>query len=578
MPSLPMVGDELAGYRLRGVLGRGGMSVVYEAENPRLGNTVALKVLAPELATNDVFRARFLKESRIAASLNHPNVIPIYDMGSHEDLLYIAMRYVAGADLRMLLKAQHFIPPPQALSLIGQAGRALDIAHLHGLVHRDVKPGNILVEHTENDDDPDHVYLTDFGITKHAASRSGLTATGELMGTIDYIAPEQIRGKPVDGRADIYSLGCVLYECLTGRVPFEKDIHAAVLWAHVEEMPATPSTLLPELPPGIDAVIARVLAKDPGERYPTCRELVSAARTALLGSSVDAEQQQGTGKPRTDTVWVDRNSPDAPVRQPGSLPPAHAQQSPPAYAQQSPPAYAQEPAAGDRSAVRHRPSRGRLLLAGIGILAVIIAATAVWVTSRGSPARSASRTMAGPMPTHSMAPNHLMQALAQANIATHGLLPTSKCRAQSTTLVTCSQPYFAIQTVSFQTYPSQDALYRAYIAAVRSLGIRHGKNSIRTDFGDCSRTLSYGEVSWNHDFRHPKTYSLAQSRSGRLMPANQAAGRVACTITGSQYDLVWTEDAGHMLAKLSGSPHDAAWRWWREVHHNIAVQGSPMHM
>src|SRR5215471_18804360 len=180
MPTLPMVGDELAGYRLRGVLGRGGMSVVYEAENPRLGSTVALKVLAPDLATDDVFRARFLKESRTAASLNHPNVIPIYDMGTHEDLLFIAMRYVAGQDLRAVLKAKHVLAPEQVLLVCGQAGRALDVAHRHGLVHRDVKPGNILVEHGADEDEPDHVYLTDFGITKHAASRSGLTATGEF--------------------------------------------------------------------------------------------------------------------------------------------------------------------------------------------------------------------------------------------------------------------------------------------------------------------------------------------------------------------------------------------------------------
>ena len=196
MPTLPMVGDELAGYRLRGVLGRGGMSVVYEAENPRLGSTVALKVLAPELATDDVFRARFLKESRTAASLNHPNVIPIYDMGTHEDLLFIAMRYVAGQDLRGVLKAKHVLAPEQAVLVCGQAGRALDVAHRHGLVHRDVKPGNILVEHGADEEEPDHIYLTDFGITKHAASRSGLTATGEFMGTIDYIAPEQIQGRP----------------------------------------------------------------------------------------------------------------------------------------------------------------------------------------------------------------------------------------------------------------------------------------------------------------------------------------------------------------------------------------------
>ena len=281
MPSLPMVGDELAGYRLRGVLGRGGMSVVYEAESPRLGSTVALKVLAPELASDDVFRARFLKESRIAASLNHPNVIPIYDMGSHEDLLYIAMRYVAGADLRAVLKAKHVLAPEQALLLCGQAGRALDAAHRHGLVHRDVKPGNILVEHGSDEEDPDHVYLSDFGITKHTTSRSGLTATGEFMGTIDYISPEQIQGRPVDGHADMYSLACVLYECLTGRVPFAKDVDAAVIWAHVEEMPTMPSSLQPTLPRGIDEVMGRALAKDPADRYATCRDFITAARAAL---------------------------------------------------------------------------------------------------------------------------------------------------------------------------------------------------------------------------------------------------------------------------------------------------------
>jgi serine/threonine protein kinase len=307
MATLPMVGDELSGYRLRGVMGRGGMSVVYEAENPRLGSTVALKVLAPELATNDLFRARFLKESRIAASLNHPNVIPIYDMGAHDDLLFIAMRYVVGADLRMVLKAKGWLTPDQALLLIGQAGRALDAAHRHGLVHRDVKPGNILIERGSDDEgEPDHVYLSDFGISKHVASRSGLTATGEFMGTIDYISPEQIRGRPVDGRADIYSLGCVLYECLTGRVPFDKDVNAAVIWAHVEEMPTAPSTMQPALPPSIDQVLAKALAKDPADRYATCRELIAAVRDALPGA--------GPAVPHAATVLASRPSVAGPVR------------------------------------------------------------------------------------------------------------------------------------------------------------------------------------------------------------------------------------------------------------------------
>ncbi len=280
MPTLPLVGQDFAGYRLRAVLGRGGMSVVYEAENVRLGNTVALKVLAPELATDDAFRARFLKESRLAASLNHPNVIPIYDTGPCDDLLYIAMRYVAGSDLRTVLDSQGHISPGQALLLIGQAGRALDAAHRLGLVHRDVKPANVLIERG-SDGDPDHVYMADFGLTKHTVSRSGLTATGQLLGTIDYIAPEQIQGRDVDGRADIYSLGCVLYECLTGRVPFVKDVDAAVIWAHVEEPPTPPSAIRAELRGGIDDVIMCALAKDPNDRYPTCREFVGAAYASL---------------------------------------------------------------------------------------------------------------------------------------------------------------------------------------------------------------------------------------------------------------------------------------------------------
>lgn len=281
MATMPLVGDEFAGYRLLSVLGRGGMSVVYQAENPRLGSVVALKVLAPELADDDIFRARFLQESRTAAGLNHPHVIPIHDMGSAGDLLFIAMRYVSGADLRSLLRAHRRLTPTQALLLTGQTGRALDFAHAHDLVHRDIKPANILVERAVEDDEPDHVYLADFGITKHALSRSGLTPTGQFMGTLDYVAPEQIQGRAVDKHADIYSLGCVLFECLTGQVPFVKDVDAAVLWAHVEETAPHPSDLRAGLPPGIDAVLDRALAKHPEDRYDSCKDLTTAARTAF---------------------------------------------------------------------------------------------------------------------------------------------------------------------------------------------------------------------------------------------------------------------------------------------------------
>ena len=281
MPTMPLVGDEFAGYRLMGVVGRGGMSVVYRAENPRLGSTVALKVLAPDIATNDLFRTRFLQESRIAASLSHPNVIPIYDMGSHADLLYIAMRYVNGHDMRDLLKAKRPLPPTEALYLVGQCGRALDYAHRHSLVHRDVKPANLLVEAGVDEEDPDHVFLADFGITKHALSRTGLTPTGQFMGTLDYVAPEQIQGKEVGPSADIYSLGCVLYEGLTGQVPFVKEIDAAVLWAHVEEPAPAPTSINSVLPTRMDTVLARALSKDPADRYTTCHDMVADARVAL---------------------------------------------------------------------------------------------------------------------------------------------------------------------------------------------------------------------------------------------------------------------------------------------------------
>jgi YVTN family beta-propeller protein len=281
MTELPLVGEEFAGYRLVSVLGRGGMSIVFRAENPRLGNVIALKVLDPALASDDIFRTRFLEESRIAASMNHPNVIPIHDMGSSDGLLYIAMRCVTGTDLRQMLKKRGRLQPETAVFLLEQAARALDAAHRRGLVHRDVKPGNLLVERGNDGSDPDHMYLADFGITKHLGGRTGLTSTGAFLGTIDYVAPEQIRGISVLGLADQYSLGCVLYECLTGRVPFEKDLDAAIIWAHVEESPTLPTLLRPDLPPAVDEVFARVLAKRPGDRFGTCREFMIAAREAL---------------------------------------------------------------------------------------------------------------------------------------------------------------------------------------------------------------------------------------------------------------------------------------------------------
>jgi hypothetical protein len=271
-------GVEFAGYRIEALVGRGGMSEVYRASNPRLGNSVAVKLLARELAEDKVFQERFVRESRLAASLNHPNVVPIFDAGEYEGMPFIAMRYVDGPDLKQLVAREGPLALEYATAILAQVAAALDAAHQKGLVHRDVKPGNILIDENAGTDGVPHVYLSDFGVAKHSQSHSGLTSTGHFVGTIDYIAPEQIEGKPLDGTTDLYSLGCLLYECLTGASPFDRDTDVAMIYAHLVDPPPPVSEKRPDLPAALDGVIAKALSKRPEDRYRTCRELVSAVR------------------------------------------------------------------------------------------------------------------------------------------------------------------------------------------------------------------------------------------------------------------------------------------------------------
>jgi serine/threonine protein kinase len=240
----PGVGEAFGGYTIESSLGRGGMGAVYLATHARLARKVALKVIAPELAHDEEFRARFLRETQLAASLDHPNVIPIYDAGEVDGVLYLAMRYVAGPSLRTVLRQRGTLGAEQALAVARQIGGALDAAHAAGLVHRDVKPANVLLSEPD-----EHAFPCDFGLAKRKDSQ-GLTQTGSFLGTVDYAAPEQIEGRSVDGRADVYSLACVLFHCLAGRAPYVRDTEYAVLHAHVSE-PAPPlSSARPDLPRG----------------------------------------------------------------------------------------------------------------------------------------------------------------------------------------------------------------------------------------------------------------------------------------------------------------------------------------
>jgi serine/threonine-protein kinase len=628
MPELPLVGDEFAGYRMRAVLGRGGMSVVYQAENLRLNNVIALKVLAPELAADNVFRARFLEESRIAASLNHPNVIPIYDMGSQDGLLYIAMRYVSGTDLRQMIKKRGRLQPETALFLLGQAARALDTAHRRGLVHRDVKPGNLLIERSSDEGDPDHLYLADFGITKHAMSRTGLTSTGQFLGTVDYVAPEQIRGTTVLGLADQYSLGCVLYECLTGRVPFEKDLDAAIIWAQVEETPTMPAVLRPDLPPEIDDVFRRVLAKRPDERYGSCREFIDAARLALSipgpGTQPSVPYGAVTGGPRMDTpagsqagASPDRYSWSSPAGHPQAADPmapgsiAAASPSGPGQSWSGQPSagpsgYGQ-PGADQQGGTRtsHRrdfgvagpgepgqpagapPAQGGprgprwyrqpRWIAALAAVILVAAGLGTWAVLRGSGSHSKGATTMPSMsakPTHKPANGALMNALILANKSNDakGQLPPSTCKQENPAKVTCAGPALGVNSVVFQTYPSLKALYAAYTAKVTSVN----SGQFKQNFSDCGAEATYGEVGWNHLFQHTRKYTVDQMTMGTVTD-DQAAGRVFCNYTQGQEYMVWTQNDGHLMGYVAGPVHTNVWTWWVAVHHNIGI-GAPMNM
>ena len=274
-PSELAPGTEIAGYRIEEVIGKGGMGIVYRAEHLHLGRTVALKLMPPAHDRSDEFRQRFVSEARLAASINHPNVITVFDAGEADGRLYIAMEHVDGTDLRALLVERGTaLDASETAGITTALAKALDAAHAGGLVHRDVKPANVLLAHG-------HTWLTDFGLTTRTSGGKGLTNAGMVVGTPDYVAPEQINGDKVDGRADVYALGCVVFQCLTGELPFQADSDIDVLRMHVEEPPPPPSTFDKGLPEEVDAVLARALAKDPRDRWPTATAFAAALRAAL---------------------------------------------------------------------------------------------------------------------------------------------------------------------------------------------------------------------------------------------------------------------------------------------------------
>jgi Protein kinase domain len=296
-------GEQFAGHRIEGILGRGGMGVVYRVVDLRLNRPAALKLITPALSADEDFRRRFQRESQLAASVRQQNVVTIYQAGEADGLLYVTMELVQGTDLRGLISQRGRIDMATSAAIVAQIGEALDAAHARGLVHRDVKPANVLIA----DAQPLHVYLTDFGLTKRTSSQSGITKTGLFVGTIDYAAPEQIKGWPVDARADVYALGCVLFEMIAGRPPFRRENEYATMYAHTSEPPPALSSVAAGTPPALDAAITRALAKEPENRFQSAGDFARAVAAAVAGDTVIEPER---------TVAVGRAAPPTEVVQP----------------------------------------------------------------------------------------------------------------------------------------------------------------------------------------------------------------------------------------------------------------------
>ena len=308
-------GDRVASYLIQEQIGVGGMAVVFRALDLRLDRQVALKVLAPRLAEDEAFRQRFIRESRAAAGVDHPHIIPVFEAGEAGGVLFIAMRYVAFGDVRTLIEAEGRLSSDRVTEITGQVASALDAAHAHGLIHRDVKPGNILIAATGGSS-TDHVYLSDFGLSKTSLASSTLTSTGQFMGTLDYVSPEQIQGQPADGRADQYALACTVVEMLSGAPPYKRDESMALLWAQLEAPPPDLRERLPDLPPEVNVVISRALAKSPADRYPTCLAFASALRAAFGPRGPAAGPADRAGQRRRRAL-----RPQAPAARPGRMDP-----------------------------------------------------------------------------------------------------------------------------------------------------------------------------------------------------------------------------------------------------------------
>ena len=565
------IGTVFAGYRVDALLGRGGMSVVYKAEHIRLGRKVALKVLAAPLAHDESYRERFVRESQRAADLDHPNVIPIYDAGEIEGgdsdgLLYIAMRYVEGSDLRTILRRDGPLGVGKTIFVLDQVASALDAAHDRDLIHRDVKPSNILVAEPS-----EHVYLTDFGVAKQTTAPD-LTRTGMFIGTVDYAAPEQIEGLTLDGRVDVYALGCMLYECLAGRPPFDREAEVAVMHAHLTTPPPKLTDVQPELPKELDRVIAKAMAKSRDDRFATAPELVDAAQAAVI-------QRRSTGT-KHEQAHVEQPAPppaearDDAAAAPPTPPPEPAADPAPPAAEPSPaepvPAPVSTPVAAAEAPgvpAPAPPPRGRRAPgAGRDRAAVVAAALAsglvAYLVARddgGRPPRRPRRS--APARPRRWRRRHWPRSCHSSSGRT-APSRTSPIRARSRAPSACRPTTSRSRTPpdrwEISIYPNGKSLEAAYTSAREAAGVE-------------ARTVAATARA-----------GVARARGCIRATPPKPGGDRFCYFDGDDAVIVWTHKKlgqpthRDMLAtaREGGTDHAGLFTWWRFWHHRIGKVGA----
>jgi serine/threonine-protein kinase len=518
------------------------MSIVYRAQHIVLGRTVALKLLSPQLSEDESFRERFTRESRLAASLDHPNIIPIYEASESDGVFFIAMRYVEGSDLRTRLK-QGPLDSQALIGIVDQTANALAAAHAQGLVHRDVKPANILIDPGAGRGESDHVYLSDFGVAKQMAA-PGLTKMGTFVGTADYASPEQIEGKALDARSDVYSLGCVVYECLTGAAAFDKDSEVALMYAHLLEPPPSVTATRPGLPLEIDEVVAKAMAKSPDDRYPGSKELASALRDVLA-----AVPDAAVG---AATVLAATPPPAAAGAESAAVPGAGGAGTREAPTPPAPPPPEQPGPAGRDGAPRLRRGTWIALAAAIGLVALaVVLGIALFGgdDDAGGSANPTTQPPAGGQTSPPAAPDSLLSVLVPSEIAT-------SCTTQPTPSPSAAESDACLPPESATAaYPND--LHLDFFTNAARLDAAYEKAKDGVKLAHCGVTP--GERAWIHE------------------STGKRGGRRFCYVDGQgRFVVVWTHE------KLGSDDHvdmlgiarepgraPATFRWWESLKDSI---------